>query len=552
MKKNRSGFAVMMRLVGLVRPMTGYMLLAISLGVGGFAAAISISIIGGYGLVKVLSADYAALTYLFAAAIACAVLRGVLRYGEQLCNHYIAFKLLALIRSHVFDALRRLAPAKLEGREKGNLISILTSDIELLEVFYAHTISPVFIAVIMTALMTAFIGSFHFVFALIALAAYFTVGVLLPLHTAKKTKAQGQAIREQLGELNTHVLESLRGMRESIQYDDSGNRLDEMMRQGSALSRESEKVKINAGKNMALTNTVISSFLLLMLLAGVLLNQGGAIPFSSVLISIIALMSSFGPTAALSNLGAGLQQTIASGNRVIDLLEEEPVIEKVAGNPETSFTGADCADVNFAYGDDDVLSDISVDIPRGTVVGITGKSGSGKSTLLKLLMRFWDADSGLVRISGRDIRQVNTSDLRDMQSLMTQETSLFHGSIESNIKVGRPDATGDEVIAAAKKAAIHGFIETLPNGYATNVGELGDRLSGGERQRIGLARAFLHDADLMLLDEPTSNLDSLNEAVILKALEQERGNKTVVLVSHRRSTMRLAQRVYSVDKGRIS
>ncbi len=552
MKKSRSSLAVMMRLVGLVRPMLAHMLLAIALGVLGFVAAISISLIGGYGIEKVLSADLNSLGYLFAAAIACAVLRGFFRYGEQLCNHYIAFKLLALIRSHVFDALRKLSPAKLEVRDKGNLISIITSDIELLEVFYAHTISPVFIAVIMTVLMTAFIGSFHFVLALIALFAYVTVGVFLPLHTAQRTRAQGEAIREQLGALNTHMLESLRGMRESIQYGGGGNRLDEMMRQSRQLSRENEKVKINAGKNVALTNTVISSFLLLMLLAGIILHQTGAISFSSALISIIALMSSFGPPAALSNLGAGLQQTIASGNRVLDLLDEEPVVQEMAGGKKTYFSGADCQGVEFAYGDEGVLSDISVDVPKGTVVGITGKSGSGKSTLLKLFMRFWDADSGQVRISGRDIQQVNTSDLRDMQSLVTQETSLFNGSIESNIKVGRHDATRDEVISAAKKAAIHDFIETLPEDYATNVGELGDRLSGGERQRIGLARAFLHDAELMMLDEPTSNLDSLSEGVILKALERERGNKTVILVSHRKSTMKLAQTVYSVERGRMS
>lgn len=552
MKKNRSNLEVMLRLIGLIRPMLPYMVLAITLGVLGFIAAITISILGGYGILQVLSANYPALNGLFLAAVICGVLRGVLRYGEQLCNHHIAFKLLALIRSHVFDALRRLSPAKLEGRDKGNLISILTSDIELLEVFYAHTISPVFIAAIMTLLMTAFIGSFHVVLALIAWVAYATVGVLLPLRAAKRTKAQGEAMREQLGDLNTYVLENLRGMQESIQYQASPNRLAAMLQRSDRLARENEKVKINAGNNLALTNTAISGFSLLMLLAGIYLYQRGAISFSGVLIPVITLMSSFGPTAALSNLGAGLQQTLASGNRVLDLLEEEPVVIEVGGKRQIAFTGADCDQVAFAYGQEQVLSEINLQIPQGMVVGITGRSGSGKSTLLKLFMRFWDTDSGQVRISQRDIREINTSDLRNMESLVTQETSLFHDSIDANIKVGKPDATRQEVITAARKAAIHDFIAALPQGYDTNVGELGDRLSGGERQRIGLARAFLYDAELILLDEPTSNLDSLNEAVILNAIEKERGNKTVILVSHRKSTMKLAQTVYSVERGRIS
>jgi thiol reductant ABC exporter CydC subunit len=552
MKKNRNSVAVMMRLIRLVRPMLVYMVLAITLGVLGFIAATAIPLMGGFGMLKLMAAEFAEMTGLFIAAVVCAVLRGVLRYGEQLCNHYIAFMLLARIRSHVFDALRRLSPAKLEGRDKGNLISILTADIELLEVFYAHTISPVLIAAIMTALTAAFIGSFHVGLGVMALGAHITVGVALPLYTAKRTRAQGEAIRAQLGALNTQVLESLRGMRESIQYADSENRLSEMMRQSDELARQNEKLRIGAGKNAALTNTAISLFSALMLMAGIGLYQSGALPFAAVLMAVIALMSSFGPTAALSNLGAGLQQTIASGNRVLALLEEEPVIEEVAGNAKTVFDGADCVGVTFAYEGEDVLSDISVEIPKGSVVGITGRSGSGKSTLLKLFMRFWDVDSGRVRISGRDIRQVNTADLREMEGLVTQETSLFHDSIENNIKIGKAGATRDEVVAAAKKAAIHDFIQGLPKGYDTDVGEMGERLSGGERQRIGLARAFLHDAPLILLDEPTSNLDSLNEAVILKALERERGDKTVVLVSHRKSTMTLAQTVYSVERGRIS
>lgn len=542
----------MLRLMGLVRPLIPFMILAVVLGVLGFLAATLIPLLGGYGIAGIAGGREDLPRALFVAAGICAVSRGALRYGEQLCNHYVAFKLLALIRGQVFDALRRLAPAKLEGRDRGNLISIITSDIELLEVFYAHTISPVFIAAVMTLIMTVFIGGYHFSLGLIALAAYITVGAILPLGAARRTKARAEAIRSQLGDLNSYVLESLRGMDAGIQYAAGPDRLAEMNRRSEALSAGNQAVKVSAGRNTARTNTAISLFSLLMLGTVVFLRKNGIITIEGAVNPLIALMSSFGPTAALSNLGAGLQQTIASGNRVLRLMEEEPMVREIRGEAEIAFDGADCRGVTFAYGGEPVLRDISADIPRGSVVGITGKSGSGKSTLLKLFMRFWDPDSGSIRISGRALRQVNTENLRDMESLVTQETSLFHDSIENNIRIGRPGATREEVVAAAKKAAIHDFIQGLPAGYDTSVGELGDRLSGGERQRIGLARAFLHDAPLLLLDEPTSNLDSLNEAVILKALEQERGDKTVVLVSHRRSTMGLAETVYSVEDGRVS
>lgn len=551
--KRRSGFAVMLRLVGLVKPLTGYMLLAILMGVVGNLCAAFITVFGGYAVLEVmgLSAPLP-LGGLFAAMGAFALARAVLRYGEQSCNHYIAFKLLALIRDRVFQALRRLCPAKLEGRGKGDLIAVITSDIELLEVFYAHTISPAAIALLFTVIMCVYIGSFHWALGLLALAAYGTVGVAVPLITSRLSGADGLRFRTRSGELSSFVLESLRGLNETIQYGQGDKRLEDMDRKNDELSAYEAVMKRRAGRSMAATNTIILLFDLAMLLACAMLYLGGVLDFGGVLLPTLALMSSFGPCVALADLGSTLQNTFAAGNRVLDILEEEPVVEEIHGQPEIAFTGGEAQDVCFSYGAERILDGVSLCVPQGSVVGVTGRSGSGKSTLLRLFMRFWAVEQGAIRISDRDISAVNTANLRDMESFVTQETHLFRDSIRNNLRIAKLDATDAELEAACRKASVHDFIMTLPQGYDTPVGELGDTLSGGERQRLGLARAFLHDAPLMLLDEPTSNLDSLNEAVILKALIDGREDKTVLLVSHRASTMRIADKVYSVENGRVS
>lgn len=538
----RSGFKVMKDLIGLVKPLTAYMVLAILLGLLGNLCATFITIIGAYAIIGEYS-----LKVLFTILIIIALIRGFLRYGEQTCNHYIAFKLLALIRDKVFGALRCLCPAKLDGKDKGNLISIITSDIELLEVFYAHTISPICIAFLFCVVMVVFIGMIHILLGLLALIAYVTVGIVLPLLASRRSGYVGIEYRNKAGNLSAFVLDSLRGLNETIQYNQMDKRVKQMNEMTDSLLDTDKEMKSNVGKNMALTNTVILSFDLMMLFVSAYLTD-----FNGCLIATLALMSSFGPCVSLSALGTTLQNTFASGNRVLDILEESPIVEDIVGKEDIDFDGASANNVEFSYGDEDILNNLSIDVPRGKIIGITGKSGSGKTTLLKLFMRFWKVDKGSINISNKNIEEINTKNLRDMESYVTQETYLFHDSIINNLRIGKLDATKQEVIEACKKASVHDFIESLPNEYDTSVGELGDTLSGGERQRLGLARAFLHDGEFVLLDEPTSNLDSLNEAVILKSIKEECQDKTVLLVSHRKSTMSIVDKFYSVENGRMS
>ena len=355
------------------------------------------------------------------------------------------------------------------------------------------------------------------------------------------------------------MLESLYGLSETIQYADGENRLEQIRKKSDGLDVYQEKLKHKEGVTKAATDAAILLCDLAILFVGIGLMKANIIGFDAVLISTIALMSSFGPVVALSNLSNNLLQTLASGERVLSILEETPILEEVTEGKTVArekFEGMTINDVSFSYADEQVLTDLSLTVPKQGIIGLHGRSGSGKSTLLKLMMRFWDTDQGSVEINADgkkiNVKEVNTNNLRDLESYMTQDTFLFADSIEENIKIGNLAATHEQVVEAAKKASVHDFIMTLPNGYDTKVGELGSTLSGGEKQRIGLARAFLHDAPVLLLDEPTSNLDSLNEAMILKVLQEECKTKGVVLVSHRASTMNIADQVYKIQSGRMS
>ena len=549
---NRNGLKVMYKLIGLVLPLVHVMIAAITMGVIGFLTAIFIIVLGGVGLLNILGfATALSLKQVIIGIVICAVLRGILRYAEQGSNHYIAFKLLALIRHKVFIKLRKLAPAKLEGKDKGNLISIITTDTELLEVFYAHTISPIIIAFITSVIMTIFIGSYNIFLGAIALVAYFIVGVIIPVWSSNQGDETGQQYRDELGDLNSYFLSSIRGINDIIQYGVGKERLDEINRRTDELETKQKFLLKQEGSNRAVTDTAILLCSMVMLFAGCILYNKGQVDFTQVIIPLIALMSSFGPVVAISNLSNNLFHTIAAGNRVLDLLEEEPAVEEVSGKETVEFADMKLENVSFAYDDEVILEDFNMEIKKNTIIGIYGKSGCGKSTLLKLLMRFWEVDNGSITIGGKNINEINTSDLRKMQSFVTQDTYLFNDTIANNIGIAKENATMEEIIAAAKKASIHDFIMSLPNGNDSKVGELGGNLSGGEKQRIGIARAFLHDAPMILLDEPTSNLDSLNEGIILKSLMESKENKTIIIVSHRKSTMNIADVVLDVEKNSL-
>jgi ATP-binding cassette subfamily C protein len=617
-KKRRSAIAIMRSLIGLVKPLLHIMLAAILLGTVGYLCAIFLTILAGQVILHGLAGSAAgagipgipevvirstwlagtSVKGIIAVMILIAVLRGILHYVEQYCNHFIAFKLLAIIRHKVFAVLRKLCPAKLEGRDKGNLISIITTDIELLEVFYAHTISPIAIATLTSVIMVVFIGRYHVLAGVLALAAYLIVGVVIPLWNGKHGSQKGMEFRTEFGELNSFVLDSLRGLDETIQYNQGEKRKGQMSDRSRKLAGMQEDLSRMEGSQRSFTNLMILLASFGMLALTIHLYGKGEIGFDGILTCTIAMMGSFGPVVALSSLSNNLNQTLASGERVLSLLEEKPLVEEIpdgiefhavgrfndvekqdeperitagmyvkvwekdgAYSPDSEklenesvvgFTGAEASHVTFAYEDETILDDYSLKLAPGKITGIHGASGSGKSTLLKLLMRFWDVSAGSIFVDNRNVKEIPTRRLRDLESYVTQETHLFHDSIANNIAIAKPGATREEIMEAAKKASIHDFIMTLPKGYDTEVGELGDTLSGGEKQRIGIARAFLHDSPLLLLDEPTSNLDSLNEGIILKSLKEDNANRTVVLVSHRTSTMNVADVVYEMENGRVS
>ncbi len=594
--KRRSGISIMGSLIGLVKPLWPLIVLAVLFGTAGYLCAIFLTIITGNIL-----AGGIAFSYLIWLLLAMAVMRGVLHYAEQYCNHFIAFKLLAIIRHDIFAALRRLCPAKLEGRDKGNLISVITSDIELLEVFYAHTISPIAIAILTEGIMVGFIGSFHPIAGLFALAAYIIIGIFIPLWNGKKSGDTGMAFRNNFGNFNSFLLDSFRGLDETLQYGQGENRKKEMSEKSLQLGNMQKSLSQMEGTQRAVTNMAILLFSFGMLFLTLYLQNTGAISFTAMLTCTTAMMGSFGPVVALSSLSNNLNQTLASGERVLSILEETPMVEEVPVTATTQemqqvikntkkssnniknnnqdsnkiqlnnnnkqysnekdnqnstnnneqgvdsillkLTEASANEVTFAYEERKILNNFNFQIQPGKITGIHGPSGCGKSTLLKLFMRFWDTNSGEITINSQNIKTIPTKYLRDMQSYVTQETHLFHDSIAANIAIGKPGATREEIIEAAKKASLHEFIMKLPDGYDTEVGELGDTLSGGEKQRIGIARAFLHNAPFILLDEPTSNLDSLNEGIILKSLQEEKRDKTILIVSHRESTMQVADEV---------
>ena len=553
-KLRRSGAKIMASLILLLGSLSYVMVLAVINGSIGFIAAMGVTVFGALGVAKALG-EAIALSYGWIAglAIGCGVVRGGLRYLEQYSNHYIAFKLLARLRDKIFGALRVLCPAKLESKQKGNIIAMITSDIETLEVFYAHTVSPVCIAILVSAAVFLFVGLFSsWYLALVALCGYLVIGIAVPLVSSAKLKESGVTYRREFASFNAYFLDSIKGIRDIVLNNAEERRRAEVDRRSDVLLRETRRMKHGIAAAGAATELLVSLFVLLALAAGILLVRADSLSLGRMIVGLTAVFGSFGPVIAVSALPGNLTQTFASGDRVLSLLEEKPAVERVKDGKKIRYERLDVRDLTFGYEkDDSVLQGVNMCAKKGEIVGIVGKSGCGKSTLLKLLLRFWEKEGGNIEYNGADVDEIDSDNLLDNVTMVSQTTYLFDESIEDNLRIAKPNATQAELEAACKMASVHDFIMTLPDGYKTQVGAMGDNLSAGEKQRIGLARAFLKGSGLILLDEPTSNVDSINEGMILKSLADQKSKKSILLVSHRESTMAIADRVYRVDAGKM-
>lgn len=550
----RSGAKIMASLVMLLGSLAYIMILAVINGSLGFVCAMGVTLFGAVGVAKVLG-ETIALSYgwIIALAIGCGVLRGLLRYLEQYSNHYIAFRLLAVLRDKIFGALRTLCPAKLESKKKGSIIAMITSDIETLEVFYAHTISPICIAVIVSLAVFIFVGNVsHWYIALAALVGYIMVGIVLPLVSSARLKASGVRYRAEFAAFNAFFLDSIKGIKDIVLNNAGESRKAEVDRRSDELLAETKKMKNDTARAFSATELTVSAIIIAALVIGIVLVNCGMLSIGRMIIGVTAVFGSFGPVIAVSALPGNLTQTFASGDRILDLLSEKPAVQPVENGSEFTFERLDVDDLSFSYdGETQVLSDICMHAQKGEIIGIVGESGCGKSTFLKLLLRFWQKDGGSICYNGTDIDAISEPSLLENVTMVSQTTYLFDETIEDNLRIAKPGASQEEIENACRMASIHDFIASLPEGYKTRAGALGDDLSSGEKQRLGLARAFLRGSGLILLDEPTSNVDSINEGIILKALRQQKRSKSIILVSHRESTMAVADRVYRVEKGRM-
>lgn len=550
----RSGGKIMASLIVLLGNLAYIMLLAVVNGSVGFICAMGVTLMGAVGIAKALG-ESIALSYgaIIALAVSCGVLRGLLRYLEQYSNHYIAFRLLAVLRDKIFTALRILCPAKLEDKKKGSIIAMITSDIETLEVFYAHTISPICIAVIVSIGVVLFVGFVSsWWLAGIALMGYITIGIVVPMCSSAKLKASGVRYRRKFASFNAYFLDSIKGIKDIVLNNAGEEREKEVNRCSDMLLAETKKMKHDTTEAAAATELCVSLFIFAALAVGILLVTKQALSIGRMVIGVVAVFGSFGQVIAISALPGNLTQTFASGDRVLDLLGEEPAVKPVTNGSRIDYDNLAVKDLSFSYdGQTQVLRDICMNAKKGEIIGIVGQSGCGKSTFLKLLLRFWQKSEGQICYNGIDIDEIETESLLDNVTMVSQVTYLFDETIEDNLRIAKPDATMEEIENACRLASVHDFILTLPDGYQTRVGALGDHLSAGEKQRIGLARAFLRGSELILLDEPTSNVDSINEGIILKALKEQKRKKSIILVSHRESTMAIADRIYRVEGGRM-
>lgn len=550
----RSVFKIILELIKLIGSFIGIILLAVLMGTIGFILAMNITVFGALAIIKFLNINVAlSYTTIFIVIIASGILRGLVRYCEQYFNHYIAFRLLAIIRGKIFDKLRELSPAKLDSKNKGEIISIIQSDIETLEVFYAHTVSPFLIALLTSTCVVLFIGLMtSWTLAIVALVSYIIIGIVVPVIYYKVNNKYGIEYRKKLGIFEEYYLDSIYGHYEVLSSGNEGNRLEKVSNMSKSLIDLNKGLDKKAALFKNVTNTIIVIMNIVIVLVGSYSLKNNLIESPMIILAYVTLTSSFGSVLALAQLPGNLAMTFASGNRVLDLLEEKPMIEDNKTDNPFVFESLEIKNVSFKYDKTSILSNVIMNINKNEIVGILGPSGCGKSTLLKLLMRFYDVDGGEILYNGRNIKEISIKDLYDNVNLFSQTTYLFTGTIMENLLIANPKATQEEVIEACKNASIYKYIKSLPKGFDTKISDLKDNLSSGEKQRLGLARVFLRKPKLLLLDEATSNIDAINEGIILNALKRYKQDMTVIMISHRKSTLSICDRIYELKKGDIN
>ncbi len=535
-------------LLNLVKPLSLQMIFAVLFGLLGHVFSTLIPGLGAYYFGKIYIGEIINLKTVLIILITLAILRSLFKYTEQLFNHYVAFKTLAIIRDLVFKSLRRLCPAKMDTKNKGQLISIITSDIELLEVFYAHTISPVIIAFFHTLIFFIILYKIHWKYALCLLVFHIVLGIIIPTLTQKIGERLGDNQRRNLSNLNLSILESLKGIKEVINFSMQHERMKEVDSLTRDLNRSSKKLSNNMGNNFATSSTIILIANIVFILVGARLYMAGEVNFLNLIFPIAIFISSFGPTSALASLGNNLVLTFACGKRVMSLLREAPAVDEVTNKNEVIYEQIDLTDVEFSYDDTELIKDFNLSAKLNQVVGLEGKSGCGKSTVLKLIMRFFDPKEGKISLNKINLKDINSRNLRNNISYVAQESHLFKGTIRENLLVANESATENDLIEATKKANIYDFIMSLDHGLDTKIVKEKALLSTGQIQRLALARMFLRDSKLYILDEPTANIDAYNEGIILKSLYEEKDDKTIFISSHRKSTLRICDEVINMQR----
>lgn len=555
MNKRRNAFTIMFRLFKLIGSFTLVLFLAVLNGTIGNLLGTSVLVFGSLAVAKIIDASLVSLSLnvLLTLCIVSGVLKGILKYLEQYSNHFIAFKILAILRDKIFAKLRELAPANLLTKKKGSIVALVTSDIETLEVFYAHTISPIIIALLTSIISFIFVGQIsNYYLALILILGYILVGVVIPTISNKVYSKKGMAYRREFSNLSASYLDYVKG-KDEITLNNCDNDFKAIIDSKSRnLLNVNRKIKNRSSILLAITNLVISLTIVSSLFVGINFVKSGSISVASLLVVIVSMTASFGPVLSLAVLPQNLTQTLASGNRLIDLMEEEPITKDVSEGKNFDFENLNVNHLEFKYQNEEIIKDVSFNIKKGEIVGLCGQSGSGKSTILNLLLRFFKVDDNMILYNDIDINQINTNSLRDNVAMVSQNTYLFKDTILNNLLVAKLDATLDEVKEACKKASIDSFIESLPDGYNTLISNESENISAGEKQRLGLARAFLSNVSLILLDEPTSNVDSLNEGIILKSLKEESKDHAIILVSHRLSSLSICDRIITLENGKIA